>query len=697
MSSEKNKKTTIKKIFLNPFFFLVFLGCFVASFSLKIPNAQAAITYYGSASTPSDNSSNNADPTAVTPPSSMQAGDLVIMIASNAELLSAPTLAISNAGGQSWTALTQRNNSILKVNVFWCRYNGSWSANPSVSFGSGYNNTVTMHVFRPTGTNYKWEIDVSESSGTFSAPSSSPYTVTITGVTTQTDGALVFAAWSCDSSITWGSLTSGWSTPGSSQYRNTWGIFYKQSLTAAYLVKSSAGATGNVSKNQSAAWLGSKYIIAFREKRYITTLGDGTDPSSSTIAPGASATEIDRFSLATDYETDSITGLTVTLGPTGAYNNIATVDVQTTGGTSKCSTSSITGNTVSLTSCGITATTTSTSYKIMITPKSHADMPAVPGASYATTATVTSVTGSNTQSGTDTDSATITVDNASPGNVISASITAFDTENDMWWTNPADSDFTAVVILRRASSAFDAADVPVEGKTDYVVNDTIGSAIVAGIVSSPGNYYFNSGCSNGTVYYYKFFTLDSRGNYNAGTEPTGSPVTPIAGSLTFDIVNSGGSSVSNPSVSFSNKNFSWSSQQSTGTLGISSQKLRVTNTRVTRNWTLAIAATTGNTANWVSGGNAYDFNDSAANGRLQVDASGGTITPKIGCSSTGLSKGVSTYFAHGSTDSITVLSADGTAAKFTCYWDFTGIGLTQDIPASQKGGTYSISMTLTAS
>ena len=58
-----------------------------------------SITYFGSASTPADNGTNTTNPTAVTPPGSMQAGDLVLMIAQSRD--STATLAISNAGGQS--------------------------------------------------------------------------------------------------------------------------------------------------------------------------------------------------------------------------------------------------------------------------------------------------------------------------------------------------------------------------------------------------------------------------------------------------------------------------------------------------------------------------------------------------------------------------------------------------------------------
>ncbi len=78
---------------------------------------------------------------------------------------------------------------------------------------------VVMHVFRPSNTSSVWQVDVAQVSGIYAAPAA-PRTVTIPGITTITDGALVFAAWASSDNNTWGSLTAGWSTPGSAQYRN---------------------------------------------------------------------------------------------------------------------------------------------------------------------------------------------------------------------------------------------------------------------------------------------------------------------------------------------------------------------------------------------------------------------------------------------------------------------------------------------
>ena len=38
----------------------------------------------------------------------------------------------------------------------------------------------------------------------------------------------------------------------------------------------------------------------------------------------------------------------------------------------------------------------------------------------------------------------------------------------------------------------------------------------------------------------------------------------------------------------------------------------------------------------------------------------------------------------------------GATAETQCYWDFTGIDISQTIPGEKPGGVYSIGMTLTA-
>jgi hypothetical protein len=229
-----------------------------------------SITYLGYANTPPDNWTNTANPTAVdptplTPNVAMQAGDLVLMTAvSRTADTYTETLAISNAGGQTWTTEPQQNQNNCKIRLFWCRFNGTWSANPSVSFGNRSPHIVVIHVFRPSNTSSVWQVDVAQVDGNYPTPSPPNRTATIPGITTNTDGALVFAYWGSQDNNTWGNLTAGWTTPGLAQYRNSSGN--DQSQTHAYRIMATAGDTGDVSKNQTGGGSdrGAYLIIAFK-------------------------------------------------------------------------------------------------------------------------------------------------------------------------------------------------------------------------------------------------------------------------------------------------------------------------------------------------------------------------------------------------------------------------------------------------
>ena len=182
------------------------------------------------------------------------------------------------------------------------------------------------------------------------------------------------------------------------------------------------------------------------------------------------------------------------------------------------------------------------------------------------------------------------------------------------------------------------------------------------------------------------------------------------GVQSVDFVDADGVSVGSPSVSFSGLTYSTSTQTATGTLGASSQKLRVLNPTADTTWSVSIAATGGSTAVWDSGSATYDFNDSNTDGtddadtdtkggRLTVDPSVSTVTgfPSDGaCSpSTGITKGSSSSFREiaSAVSSITLLTGDGSASPY-CIWDMTGIGLSQAVPGSQPSGSYSLGFTV---
>lgn len=168
-------------------------------------------------------------------------------------------------------------------------------------------------------------------------------------------------------------------------------------------------------------------------------------------------------------------------------------------------------------------------------------------------------------------------------------------------------------------------------------------------------------------------------------------------SLSTDIVDGSGASVTSPSVSIGSITSGFSCQTTTGTLGTSTQKIRVTNNTDNPAWTLGIAATGGPSATWVAGTKTYKFNDptgsGCTNGQLSADATVGTLAAQTNCSTSGITKGSAT-FSGGVTDSITLLSASS-PADIDCYWELTGVQLSQKVPSEQPSGSYSLGLTMT--
>src|SRR2546428_2280368 len=255
------------------------------------------------------------------------------------------------------------------------------------------------------------------------------------------------------------------------------------------------------------------------EESRATTIADGTNPGNTTIAPGAAATDVDAFTLQTSGGTDTVTAATVTLAA-GTWAGINLVQITDNSNVVMGTATDPGSNTVPITlSTNISVTTTATTYKIRITPKSHANMPVPPDTTYAVTAKITSFTSSNVQSGTDTASATVTIDNQSPGVVTGASATAGSGQVTVSWTNPTDSDFTTggkLVVLRNTATN---SDVPAEG-TAPAVDTTVGTSVVRYI--SNGTSFTDTGLAGGT-YYYRIFAKDSSGNYSTAVQVSATP------------------------------------------------------------------------------------------------------------------------------------------------------------------------------
>lgn len=227
-----------------------------------------AITFFGSASSPADNgAAAGPGPTAITPPASMTLNDLVLVFLQYRATGVALSFDVSQTGGQEWAELyIDLDGTNISVALWACRFNGTWSADPSFVADSTLGFTIVMDVYRPTSTSKIIDQDVAAVNGSFVA-GTTPFTKTITQITTRNANAMAIAYWASTDDNTWGSLTGGWTNPGGvTQIRNTTGS--DQSMTRAYQLFASPGATGNVSMNQATLGgdAGRTCIIAFYER-----------------------------------------------------------------------------------------------------------------------------------------------------------------------------------------------------------------------------------------------------------------------------------------------------------------------------------------------------------------------------------------------------------------------------------------------
>jgi len=172
--------------------------------------------------------------------------------------------------------------------------------------------------------------------------------------------------------------------------------------------------------------------------------------------------------------------------------------------------------------------------------------------------------------------------------------------------------------------------------------------------------------------------------------------------ISLDMVNGSFESIASPTVNMTAAPFSFTCQTVTGTLGTASEQIYIDNrpAGVADGWDVTLAAA--NVAiGWTSPSSSYDFNDptdsGCTNGQMTIDASGATInygqdaTTDI---STGILKGFSTTFNHGTTDSVTLLSGDSSSDE-NGDWTIQGISINQKIPAQQTVGDYTLQMVVT--
>jgi hypothetical protein len=226
----------------------------------------APMTIVGQSRAPaSDDAVTTATSASIVPPSGMQANDLVLVFISAMVPSTTPISYTSNPmAGQTWNlGTTVQNGSNPSTKVYASVFNGTWSGNPSFTWGStAVAYQMWMVVLRGQdllGTNY---LDsnccnsATETKGTFAAPAS-PFDVTIPAAsfTTITDNDMVFAVWSSADDNTWSLQTGGWTQPGGQPQWRTMaaagGAGADSSSSIAYMSQATAGAIPAVTNRQA--------------------------------------------------------------------------------------------------------------------------------------------------------------------------------------------------------------------------------------------------------------------------------------------------------------------------------------------------------------------------------------------------------------------------------------------------------------
>ena len=178
------------------------------------------------------------------------------------------------------------------------------------------------------------------------------------------------------------------------------------------------------------------------------------------------------------------------------------------------------------------------------------------------------------------------------------------------------------------------------------------------------------------------------------------------GSLDIRFADAANATLTNPTTGFSAAMTSKTASTTTAKLSNnSSQQLEVANSLSTTGWSVSLAATGGSTAKWTQTGDAanYAFNSTNTDqGQLSVDLSSSAFTASgstpLGqaCTTAGLSYGAGGAFVAGtaSANAITLVTASSSSG-LTCLFKLQDISLKQTIPAYQKPGTYTLSVTVT--
>ncbi|BDG07875.1 cytochrome c3 family protein [Anaeromyxobacter paludicola] len=291
-------------------------------------------------------------------------------------------------------------------------------------------------------------------------------------------------------------------------------------------------ADGGASLNASPASDYRGFSFSYDRAPVRTNLGDGANPpdwpagAPLCAAPLGGATSLDAFTLQNSAGSNGVTGVTVTFAP-GAWRYLARVEVTDDAGNALGSVDYPTTDVLTVPLAQpLTVTGSAVQYRVRITPKTKAAMPAAPGAAFALTGTVTAVNGGYTNlSVSDRGGATVVIDDLTPaaptwGTTVNGQVQGRVVRQDgqvtLNWT-PGPS-HTSVVIVRDTVPIVGA---PVDGQL-YPAGAFIDSSLV--VYSGPGTTFTDTSLIDGTRYYYAVFGADSCFNYSVAN-PTG-PVIP---------------------------------------------------------------------------------------------------------------------------------------------------------------------------
>ncbi len=240
-------------------------------------------TFISATSFPADGvAATNPGPTVTITPPAAQNGDLVVIFAQHK--VAGATLAMGSAGGQTWNNTTANSGSGQTTRVFWCTFNGTWSApTPLTVTGgtAGVPYSASIYVFRRSTAGVVWSLNV----GATNTTNAAALTLNASSVATNTGNTVTMAFWAVSAANTWNAAVggAGWLKTGiGNQYRNTTGT--GESHTAAYNLQTGTGAStiAQPSQTQGASTAGLTTTLSWAQVPQNDDCANATQITSAT-------------------------------------------------------------------------------------------------------------------------------------------------------------------------------------------------------------------------------------------------------------------------------------------------------------------------------------------------------------------------------------------------------------------------------